>query len=91
MIKNGNEYHAFFGMFETTKPIYFAKSADGLLWYVNSDPLLEVGDPTDWDDGFLYRACGVPITGGYTLWYTGNSDGSSWVDCHIGKTTVTLS
>ena len=90
VVKRGEVYHGFFTMELATHPLYFGHSVDGINWTLDSEPLLDAGASGSWDDGFLYRASGVPIGVGYDLFYSANSDPSSWVVGGTGRTTVYL-
>lgn len=68
--------------------LYFASSYDGINWNLAATPFLfNTADGTSWDDSKLYRSSIVPVSGGYTLYYSAAKTDSTW---HIGKTTMAL-
>lgn len=66
--------------------IGLATSPDGITWtkyndpatilppFAESDPVLKVGDPGDWDDQIAWECSVVRKPGYYEMYYTGSSD-----------------
>lgn len=51
--------------------IGYAFSPDGINWTKHSNPVLAVGDSTEWDNGFLEGPTVIKDAGIYKMWYCG--------------------
>lgn len=93
VFKHGKMYHGFFTFCDTAtygnnSTLYFATSPDGLVWTVQSSPLLAPTGGSTWDRSYVYRSCGVPTATGYDVFYSAwRGDTNQW---HIGRTPATL-
>lgn len=58
---------------------YGGSSSDGMSWAPGLDQFMTKGDPGDWDDGELYRACLLPDSGGtkYRIWYSAHDEATT--------------
>jgi hypothetical protein len=65
--------------------LYLAFSEDGFVWRIADSPCLSVAAGS-WDQNRVYRATGLPRTGGgYDIWYSALDGASGW---HIGRTII---
>lgn len=51
--------------------IGYAYSADGINWTKHTNPVLQVGVSTEWDNGFLEGPSVIKDAGIYKMWYCG--------------------
>ena len=49
----------------------YAYSPDGLNWSKHPDPVLTVGTPSQWDNGFIEGPCVLKVEDEYKMWYAG--------------------
>lgn len=65
--------------------IGYATSIDGITWDKDTDhnPVLDVGDPGEWDEFNVDHASVLKIASEYQMWYNGEDDSSS----RIGRAT----
>jgi len=68
--------------------LYFAQSNDGINWTFDDNPILIPGISGAWDSDRIYRASGLPITGGYDLFYSAASYINSVYAWHTGRVTL---
>lgn len=65
------------GLDDTAGRIGYATSADGLTWNRHQTPVLDLGNPGEWDDAQADHACVLLIGGVYRMWYSGEDGGNS--------------
>ena len=51
--------------------IGYAYSSDGITWTKHSDPIMQVGISTDWDNGFLEGSSVIKDGSTFKMWYCG--------------------
>ncbi len=87
VIKASGTYTMWYESWTGTGRLGCATSADGVNWTkCASNPVLEPGDPGDWDEAAVHDPVVVLRDGTYHLWYRGSGPDWTW---HIGYVTST--
>lgn len=100
---DGTTYHMWYG--NTTDGLWinigYATSPDGIVWtkyddptttnppFAESDPVLNTGEPGEWDDEIIMGASVLLLDNIYYMWYTGGGVPSFYGPFSIGRATST--
>jgi hypothetical protein len=81
VLHDNNIYKMWFtGWIAETREIGYAESVDELNWEVHDAPVLEIGDPNDWDYWKISHSV-LKINDTLHMWYIGSQN---WANAHVG-------
>ena len=84
-----NEYKMWYtGDDGTHNRIGYATSDEGVEWKkYPGNPVLDVGQPGEWDSVYVSMSCVISDGAGYKMWYTGIGEHKNFVPQRIGYAT----